>query len=754
MRELIGSPMDRVDGRLKVTGAALYATEMPVDRVTYGALVTSSIASGRIARIDRSSIASLPGVLLVMTHENAPRLPSLTPPGGGRSSQDRALSLLQDDAVHYNGEPIGVVVADTFEHATDAAHRLEVSYAPATPALDLAVEIGRAYPAPVNPAAQGGRSGAAPHVHGDSTAALATAPVTHAARYTTPMEYHNSMEPHCAITFWTAGTNGDELMVYDTTQYVAGARATLAKRFGIGQDRVRVVSHFVGGAFGSKGAVWSHLILAAMAARQLGRPVKLSCTRRQQFGPVGGRPATIQDIALAADRDGRLTAIRHSCISTTAVMEDWVENATAPTKMLYASPAIDTKQQLVALNVGVPTYQRAPGESTGTFALESAMDELAYALRIDPVALRLTDYAEKDPETGQAWSSKALKECYRVGAERFGWSKRSMSPRSTRDGNHLVGWGMATATYPARSVPASASCTLFPAARNGVRAVLEAATHDLGTGTYTILMQIVAEVLGLDPAQVAVKIGDSNLPLNPISAGSLTAASTGPAVYEAATALRDKLINLAIADQKSPLYQATPVDVVVTNAGLSVKGNAKRSDSFAAILARKGASPIEANATWTPPPSRNRYSTHAFGAVFAEARVDADLGEVRISRVVGVYGARPLNRKTATSQLMGGIVWAIGMALTEEALLDVRSGRIVNADLAEYHVPVNADVGNIDVQIIDEPDSIVNPIGVKGLGEIGITGANAAIANAVYHATGVRVRDLPITPDKVLRGSV
>jgi xanthine dehydrogenase YagR molybdenum-binding subunit len=750
MKDLIGSPMNRVDGRLKVTGTALYATEMPVDRVTHGVLVTSSIASGHITRIDTNAVATLPGVLLVMTHENAPKLPSLTPSGGERSSQDRALSLLQDNVVHYNGEPIAVVIADTFEHATDAAHRLPVTYAASTPALDVHAEISKAYPAPVNPATQGGRSGAAPRVHGDSTAALVAAAAKHSARYTTPMEYHNPMEPHCLIAFWTAGTNGDELTVYDTTQYVAGSRATLAKRFGIGQDRVRVVSHFVGGAFGSKGAVWSHVILAAMAARQLGRPVKLSCTRRQQFGPVGGRPATLQDISLGAEPDGHLTAITHACVSTTAVMEDWVENATAPTKMLYASPAITTKQQLVALNVGVPTYQRAPGESTGTFALESAMDELAYALQIDPVALRLTNYADRDPENGQEWSSKALKECYRIGAERFGWNKRPTAPRTMRDGNQLVGWGMATATYPARSVAASASCALFPAGKRSVRAVLEAGTQDLGTGTYTILTQIVADVLGLDPAQVAVKIGDSNLPLNPISAGSLTAASTGPAVYEAASALRDKLINLAVADEKSPLHQAATSDVVVTNAALALKSNPRTHETFAAIVARKGGNPIEVEARWVPPASRSQYSTHAFGAVFAEARVDADLGEVRISRVVGVYGAKPLNRKTATSQLMGGIVWAIGMTLMEDALLDVRSGRIVNADLAEYHVPVNADVGTIDVQIIDEPDSIVNPIGVKGLGEIGITGANAAIANAVFHATGIRVRDLPITPDKLL----
>jgi xanthine dehydrogenase YagR molybdenum-binding subunit len=484
----------------------------------------------------------------------------------------------------------------------------------------------------------------------------------------------------------------------------------VAKILGIAPEQARVVSLFIGGGFGCKGSVWSHVPLAAMAARHVGRPVKLMLTRKQMFGPVGGRPYTIQKLTLGARRDGSLTAIRHHSVSHTSTFEDWLEPTSSVVRMLYACPNVETHMRVVPLDLGTPTFQRAPGEATGTFALESAMDELAVRLGMDPVELRLKNYAEEEPQLHLPWSSKSLRQCYAQAAERFGWSKRSAAPRSMREGDELVGWGMATATYPTNRRPADAVARLTSDGRGGVTGTVQIATQDIGTGTYTILTQIAADALGLPVERVRVEIGDSRFPPSPVSGGSMTAASAGSAVYEACRA--------AVAE-----------------------------------LARHGA-PAEGRATSKPGDEAKQYAMHAFGAVFVEARVDPDLGRIRIPRIVAAYAAgKMLNRKTARSQLIGGVVWGLGMAMEEETLIDPRSGRIMNADLAEYHVPVNADVGEVDIIMVDEDDPHVNPVGAKGIGEIGITGVTAAIANAVYHASGARIRDLPITLDKVLAAS-
>jgi len=708
---MIGDPLNRVDGRLKVTGGARYSAEWPIEQLAYGVIVQSTIARGTIVSLDTAAAAALPGVLAVLTVDNAPRLPEqgragANPPAG------RVLSLLQSREIRYNGEPIGIVVAESFEQATHAASLVRAAYRTDTPAIDMNRELPSAQPYSQKIL---GQFEPASH-RGDVSAALAQADVTVDATYTTPLETHNAMEPHATIAQW----EGEQLTLYDATQYLYGVKRFVAKTLGIPDERVRVISKFVGGAFGSKGSAWSHVVLAAMAARHVERPVKVVLTRRQMFGPVGARPYTVQRLTIGARTDGSITAIRQDVASSTSTFEDWVESSTLQTRMLYDVPNVDTSQKLVRLNLGTPTFNRGPGESSGTFGLESAIDEIAARLGMDPVAMRMKNYAERDPESGRPFSSKSLRACYAHAAERFGWSRRTAAPRSMRDGDTLVGFGMSTATYPAKKQPASALARLLA---DGV-ILVQAATHELGTGTYTAMSQVAAKALDVPVGRIRFELGDSDYPENPISAGSMTAASTGPAVHAAALALGQRIEALG--------------------------GRASDVQGCRALVAQNGGRPIEARASVKPGDEVRRYSMHSFGAVFAEVRVDPDLGDIRVARIVAAYGAgQILNAKTARGQLAGGIVYGIAMALHEQTAIDPRTGRYLNADLSEYLVPVNADVPDIDVMLIDEPDAHVDPIGVKGIGEIGTTGVAAAIANAVFHATGVRVRDLPITLDKV-----
>ena len=727
----VGTSVNRVDGRLKVTGGAKYAAEFAVPNVAYAVMVTSTIAKGRVREMDTTAAERAPGVLGVLTPQNAPRLP-------GGPQQMRVPTLIQNDEVHYNGQPIGVVIADTFEHAMAAVGLVRVAYAEEKPDLDIAT-APHAPPESIRPVGSGGRHS----VHGDIATGLADAEVKVEHTYTTPFENHNPMEPHNTLAAW----DGDRLTLYDSTQGIFNVRSGVARMFGIPPENVRVVSHFTGGGFGSKGGPWSHVFLSAMAARHVSRPVKLVLTRRQMFGPSGGRAHTNQQVTLGAKKDGTLTAVRHLTTSTTSTLEDFVESSGALTRMLYESPNIEADHALVRMNVGSPTFMRAPGESTGSFALESAMDELAVALGMDPIDLRLKNYAEKDPESGKPWSSKSLRECYRVGAERFGWSKRTPKPRSMSDGSWLIGYGMATATYPARQQSASCLARILPDGR----ALIRAGSQEIGCGTYTIMAQIAADALGLPVDRLRFELGDTDMPPTPASVGSATASSTGPAVNAAALAARQKLVQMAIADAASPLHGAREDDVRTAEGRLSLASDGSKSETFEALMSRNGAQPVEARVDLKPGPEQQQYSMHSFGAVFSEVRVDRDLGLIRVPRVVGAYGGgKILNAKTATSQMIGGIVWGVSQALLEETHIDPRSGRYVNADLAEYHVPVNADIGKIDVVFVEESDPYVNPIGVKGVGEIPIVGVAASIANAVYHATGKRVRDLPITLDKLL----
>jgi xanthine dehydrogenase YagR molybdenum-binding subunit len=733
---LIGQPMDRTDGLLKVTGEARYAAEFPEARIAHAVLVTSTISSGSIASIDASRAQSLPGVLLVMTYQNAPRLPNggrppLAPPAG------RHLSLLQDNQIHYSNEPVAVVVADTLERATDAAQQVRIAYQ-ATPGVhDFTSAKANAH-APISP--QGRQTDTQ---RGDFDAGLASGIVRVDAVYTTPVEHHNPMEPHATMAHW----DGPQLTLHDSTQGVSGTRTAVAKTLGVSPDDVRVISPFLGGGFGGKGSSWSHVVLCAMASKQTGRPVRLALTRPQMFGSVGARPRTEQHFVLAARHDGTLTAMRHDSISNTSMIEDWTETCCMVTRMLYAVPNQVTTHRLVQLNLGTPTFMRAPGETTGSFAIESAMDELAWKLKMDPVALRLKNYAEVDPQENKPFSSKALRQCYEIGAEKFGWSRRTSTPRSMRSGNTLIGLGMATATYPANRSPAAAIARILP---DGT-AMVASGTQDLGTGTYTVMTQVCADALGFPPEKIHFALGDSSLPQAPGSGGSQSAASVSPAVHDACMQVRSRLLSLAVADNESPVHGMDLADVSVENGWVVSRSNPSLRDPAAAILARAGGQPIEVVASVKPGQERSEYSMHSFGAVFTEVHVDADLGTIRVPRIVGMYDVgRVLNQKTARSQLMGGMVWGVGAAFEEDTLLDERYGRFVNMNLAEYHVPVNADIGTLDISFIDAPDPHINSLGVRGIGEIGLTGVVAALANAVYHATGVRVRDLPVTLDKVM----
>jgi xanthine dehydrogenase YagR molybdenum-binding subunit len=737
---ITGAPINRVDAWAKVSGAARYSAEHPVANVVQAVLVTSTIPSGRVLSIDDSAAREIPGVLLVMTHENAFRLPQKTKDGKLQPPIGRRLTLLQEDEVHYNNQPIAVVVADTYEHAREAGARLRIEYERKPAVLDFEQAREAVHPPDKVLAEETDTK------RGDLHAGLLSGSARIDVTYTTPIEHHNPLETHATIAEW----QGDRLILRDSTQYMKGVQRIVANIFDIPPENVTAICPYVGGGFGSKGSVWSHVVLAAMAAKLVGRPVKLSLDRNQMFGPVGCRPNTEQRMRMAALPDGRMTASAHDTIAYTSMFEDWIEPCGLVTRMMYESPNQETSHRLARMHLGTPTFMRAPGEATGSYALDCAMDELAYELHLDPLDLRLKNYTERDPGKDLPFSSKSLRQCYEIGAERFGWRDRNLQPRSMRQGNKLVGWGMATATYPTNRMPAECAATLLP---DGT-ALFRSGTQDLGTGTYTVMTQVAADALGVPVDRVRFELGNSQMPDAPVSGGSMTVASVAPAVQAAGMALRLKLLGIAAADERSPLFGATAdevgVDATSDGGELYLLDEPARREGMQAIAARHGG-PVEVMARAEPGDEKQRYSMHAFGAVFVEVTVDEDLGEIRVPRVVGVYGVGKLmNEKTGYSQLMGGIVWGISLALFEETMIDKRAGRAVNGNLAEYHVPTNADIQSIDVQIVDEDDPHVNPLGAKGIGEIGITGVGAAIANAVFHATGKRVRDLPITLDKLL----
>ncbi|MBS1815684.1 MAG: xanthine dehydrogenase family protein molybdopterin-binding subunit [Acidobacteria bacterium] len=720
----------RYDARQKVMGKATYAAEFNPPETLYAWMIQSTIPKGTILSVDTSAAEHASGVVKVLTCFNAPKLPKpkIQPPA------TRFVSLLQTPEVHYNGEPIGLVIAKTLAEAQYASSLVTFKYQAEKPQLDFEHHLAEArMPKRANTPPK--------EDHGEKEEAWKRAVTVFEQTYSTPFQTHNPLEPHATVAFWV----GEKLTVYNSTQYVSGDKQTLAKTFALPLENVHVICPYVGGGFGCKGSSWSHVPLAAMAAKVVGKPVKLVLDRQQMFGPVGYRPRTVQKIKLGVDGDGKFVAIKHDVIMSTARVEDFVEPSAKQTDMLYACKNISTSHKMVDMDIGVGTFQRAPGEASGTPALESALDELAYKLKMDPLELRLRNYAEIDPGKQKRFTAKHLREAYQQAAERFGWSKLNPEPGSMRDGNKLIGWGMATATYPANRSAAGAVLRLMPDGK----IMVGSGTQDIGTGTYTVMAQTVVEELGVDVSRVDAKLGDTDLPKAPVSGGSQSTASVGPAVKAACAQLKLKLATLVVDDAASPHHGAQTGDLEIKD-GFLVSTKSSAHEPIAEIAKRHGEIEVKGEAEPNEDVKKGM-SAHSWGAVFAEVEVDESSGMVKVRRVVATYDiGRLINKTTGTNQLQGGIVWGIGFALHEESALDKVYGRISNENLAEYHVPVNRDVPEIDVTVLDIPDTKFTPQGGRGIGEIGITGVAGAIANAVFHATGKRIRHFPITPDKVL----
>lgn len=731
----IGRPLDRVDGPLKVSGRATYAYEQAVGgRPAYGCILGAAVARGRIAAIDTRAAERAPGVLHVMTHRNAPAQGDFGPPVADRVFERPRPALFSDRVRHYD-EPVALVVAETFEAARAAAGLIVVRYETEAGAFDLESRLDEAYaPEAIN------AGFATDSAHGDFEGVFAAAPVRVDATYTTPYQSHNPMEPHATLAVWS----GDELTLYTATQTLANIRAGIAATLRIRPERVRIVSPFTGGGFGSKLIVHPDAILAALAARVLRRPVKVALTRRQMFGNAGYRPMMIQQVRLGAEADGRLAAIGHDVWSSTARFEEFAEQTAVFTRSLYAAPNRLTRHRLVRLDMNRGEWMRAPGEAPGMLAVEAAMDELAERLGMDPIELRIRNEPERDPERDVPFSSRNLVACLREGAARFGWERRSPVPAGVREGRALIGCGVAAAIRPNYLGPGEARVAID--AKGRVTARLD--MTDIGTGTYTILTQIAAESLGVPVSDVRVALGDSRFPRTAGSGGSWGAASTGSALLHACQALKRKILEAARTADGSPFRGSNLAEAGFVDGEVRIGG---RSERLSSLLSRVAPEGLEAEGAIARGDTYQTYSQHAFGAHFAEVSVDCDTGEIRLRRMLGVFAAgRILNPKTARSQMIGGMTWGVGAALMEESLVDPRYGQFVNRDLAEYHVPVHADVPDIDAVLLEEHDDKANPLGAKGIGELGICGAGAAVANAVYNATGVRVREYPITLDKLL----
>ena len=735
----IGKPTSRVDGKLKVTGGAKYAAEYNVPNVLYGYIVSSYIAKGKITKFNLEKAASVAGVVKIYTHENRPRTAwfdyqhrdEVAPPGA-------PFRPFYDENVVYSQQPVALVVAEDFETARFAAALVEVDYEIEPHETDLNEKREAAYhpklrsttPKPVS--------------YGNAPNAYDAAEIRHEAEYLQPHEHHNPMENFASTVVYDAD---GKLTIYDKTQGAINCHSYITSVFGLSKSDVRVLSPFMGGGFGSGLRPQHQIFLATMAALDLKRSVKLSLTRQQMF-TFGHRPNSIQNIRLGAHSDGTLESITHECLEETSFYEDYNENVVNWSGVLYNCPNAQLDYKVSQLDFATPIDMRAPGATTGVWAIEAAMDELSYKLGIDPLELRLKNYAYDDITTGKPFSSKELKACYEQAAEKFGWSRRNPQPRSMKEGDNLIGWGMATGVWEAQQSQASAKATL----KMDGKLEVGTGTADIGTGTYTVLTQIAAETLGIPIENVNAKIGDSDLPQSPVEGGSWTVSSNGSAVKLACEAVGEKLLELAQNLDDSPFTDAEFKDVKFENGQMKLKANPLVSISLTDLMKQTETARIEQETKSLPDYSRQRkYTMNTHSAVFAEVKVDEDLGTIHVTRVVSaIAGGRVINPKTARSQILGGIVWGISHALHEESIVDQNYGRFMNHNLAEYHVPVNADIHDIEVIFVEEHDDIINPLGAKGLGEIGIVGVAAAIVNAIYHATGKRIRDLPVTIDKLL----
>ena len=730
---LIGAQVSRLDGPLKVRGEARFAAEYVMKGMVYAALRYSTIARGRIATLDTSAAEAAPGVVLVMTHRNAPRMQPpplfLTAPKAAGGSN---LRVMQDDSIHWNGEPVAVVLAETQEQADQAATLINIVYESSPPRT---FEQARAHPRtpdslvgqPVQVAV------------GDAEAALEDARHSVDVTYRTPRHNHNAIEPHALTLAW----DGEDLIVHDASQGVKLHAWTLAQVFGIEESQVHLTSPYVGGGFGGK-TLWSHHVLAAAASKLAGRPVRVTLSREGVYRLVGGRTNTEQRVAIGAEDDGRFTALIHTGISAMTPYNALAEQFTFPARHMYATETLKTDQQVVDMDMLANSFMRAPGESVGTFALESAIDELAIELDVDPIELRIRNEPETDPSSGLPFSARHLVKAWRAGSERFGWEHRA-APGARREGEWLVGMGCATATYPYHRFPGAGARIRLD--KTG-HATVEVPASDMGMGTSTTQTIITAERLGLPLERVTVAHSDSSFPGIMLAGGSSQTASIGGAVIAAQRALVEEL--LALAGDESPLAGLTADQVGGRDEGLCELADPTRWESYSQILQRAGHDELIVVASASDPEEMQAYSMHSTGAIFCEVWVNAVTGETRVHRLLGSYDCgRIINPKTAASQFRGGIIMGIGLALMEETEFDERTGRIMNPSLAEYHVPVHMDVPSIEVMWTDIPDPYA-PAGARGIGEIGITGVAAAIANAIYNATGRRVRDLPITLDKLL----
>jgi xanthine dehydrogenase YagR molybdenum-binding subunit len=695
----IGRPVPRVDGRAKVTGAAHYAADFNHRDQLYAVVVSATVGLGRITAIDSGNVSGMPGVVAVISHLNAPRLAYGPHKGSIDPQVGERLHVLQDDRVRFYGQPVAIVVAETLDGAERAAAALRVKYAAEEPVTDLADSRARS----VTPDARGRVE--ANKSRGDASAALAQAAVKIDVTFDIARQNHNPMEPHATSAAW----NGNRLTVWSKSQFVVNEQAELASIFGLPVENVEVICPFIGGAFGTSLRTWPHVTLAALAARHVGRHVKLVLTRKQMFFTTGHRPRTLQRIALGATKDGKITGFIHEGTGETSRYEQFVEALTAPSSFMLSCPNVSTQYRLVPLDEGTPTYMRGPGEASGMFALESALDELSYVLNIDPIELRRRNEPQIDEGEGKPFSSRSLMRCYSEGADLFGWSRRDPKPRSMRDGRLLIGLGVASATYPVLHAPATARARLFA---NG-KAEVEVAASDMGPGTYTSMTQVAAEMLKVPLDHVRVSLGRSSFPPAPPHGGSMTMASVGSAVRAACLEVR------RLAAEAGGVKAGQPIEA---------QARAQRDPAVA-----------------------GRFSMHAFGAAFVEVEIDPDVGTIRVRKALGAYAAgHIINPHLARSQCVGGLIGGIGMALMERTVLDPRDGRPFNAHMADYLMPVNLDILNIDIHFVHEEDPHINALGAKGLGEISLVGVAPAIANAVFHATGKRIRALPIRIEDVL----
>jgi xanthine dehydrogenase YagR molybdenum-binding subunit len=738
-----GSAVSRVDGRAKVTGAARYAAEHPARDLLYGVVVSGTIAKGRILDIDTAEAMRIEGVVEVISHMNRPQVRSfdlaykdMTAPAGS------PFRPFYDEQVLYSGQPVALVLAETFEAARRAAALVRIRYEEEEHDTRLTANLERAYtPRPLKAGYE-----PPPPDKGDAGKAYQAAPVKIEAEFYHGVEHHNPLELFASTVI--REENG-HLTIYDKTQSSQNSRWYVSHVFGLSKDKVTVRNPYVGGAFGSGLRPQYQLTLAVMACLHLKRSVRVQLTRQQMFS-FGHRPETVQWVKLAADRDGTLQSIQHEAIAETSQIEDYVEVVVNWSGLLYACDNIKLGYKLVSLDQYTPLDMRAPGAAHGMHALEVAMDELSYALKMDPLALRLKNYADRSPVDDKPYSSKELRACYEQGAERFGWSQRPLAPRARKEGTEWVGWGMATGAWDALQMFARASAVMHADGR----LVVSSAATDIGTGTYTVMAMIAAEAMGLPLERVSFQLGDSTLPVAPIEGGSSHVATVGSAVAGVCDKLRLTLLRYAQADADSPFRDKRLKDVEFAGGVMRLKKEPGTFISLGAIVRNTGRERIEEKYLMLPQMLKQRKLRRmVHSAVFVEVRVDEELGIVRVTRVVSAVAAgRIMNTKTAASQIVGGVVWGISQALHEESHTDHRFGRFMNHNLSEYHVAVNADIHDIDVIFVEEDDRIVSRLGAKGVGEIGLVSVAAAVSNAIYHATGKRIRSTPITPDKVLAG--